>query len=88
MIDFLAGASGLATLLVALFFLRFYSDTGDRLFLLFAIAFGVFAVNRVILTVLDDDDEGRTIVYLVRAAAFALIALAILDKNRTARERR
>jgi hypothetical protein len=41
-----------------------------------------FAVNRLLLTVLDYDSEGRTVLYLVRACAFALIAAAIVDKNR------
>jgi len=70
-----------------LFFLRFWRATSDRLFGILALAFLVFAVNRVILTALDDDDEARTLVYLVRLLAFALIALAILDKNSPRRRR-
>ena len=83
---FLAGASCLAAALIALFFLRFWRDTGDRLHLLFAIAFAIFAVNRALLTALDPDGGGgRPALYLVRAVAFILILVAIGDKNRPAR---
>lgn len=85
--DFLDGATALACCAIALFFLRFWRDTHDRLFGILALAFVVFAVNRVVLTALDDDDEARTLVYLVRLLAFALIAFAIVDKNRPRRLR-
>jgi hypothetical protein len=81
MFEFLAGASVLAAAAIALFFLRFWRDTGDRLFLIFALAFAVFAVNRILLSALGDQSEAQTMVYLARALTFALIALAILDKN-------
>jgi hypothetical protein len=81
MFEFLAGASVLASAAIALFFLRFWRDTGDRLFLIFALAFAVFAVNRVLLSVLDDENEAQTAVYLARAVTFGLIALGIADKN-------
>ena len=66
---FVSGAACLASLLVALFFVRFWRDTGNRLFGFFAAGFAVFAVNRLLLTVLDDDSEGRTIL-VVDGAAF------------------
>lgn len=82
-VTFLAGASTVAAAAIALFFLRFWRDTRDRLFLLFAIAFAIFAANRLALTVLDDEGEGATLVYAARAGAFALIIGAIVDKNRS-----
>jgi hypothetical protein len=82
MIQFIAGASTVASGVIALFFLRFWRDTGDRLFAIFSLAFAVFAANRIVLTVLDETDEARTYVYLIRLAAFALILVAIIDKNR------
>jgi hypothetical protein len=82
MFEFLAGASFLAAAAIALFFLRFWRDTGDRFFALFALAFAIFAVNRLVLTILDDESEARTVVYVVRAVAFGLIVVAIVDKNR------
>jgi hypothetical protein len=82
MTDFLSGASFLAAAATALFFFRFWRDTDDRFFALFALAFAIFAVNRILLTALDDDSEARTVVYAARAAAFMLIVVAIIDKNR------
>jgi len=85
--DFLDGATALACCAIALFFLRFWRDTHDRLFGILALAFLVFAINRVVLTALQDGDEARTLVYVVRLLAFALIAIAIVDKNRPHRLR-
>jgi Family of unknown function (DUF5985) len=80
--EFIDGASALACIAIALFFLRFFRETHDRLFAIFAAAFAVFAVNRVILTALDDESEARTFVYVARLLAFTLIAYAVYDKNR------
>lgn len=81
---FLSGASCVAAAVIALFFLRFWRDTRDRLFLLFGLAFALFALNRLLLTVIDNDSEGATLVYVLRALGFAMIAAAIIDKNRGA----
>lgn len=82
MSDFLLGATTMGCLVTALFFLRFYSATGDRFFALFALAFATFAVNRFVLLFLEEDDEARTVVYTVRLLAFLLILAAIVEKNR------
>ena len=82
--DFLFGASAVAAAAIALFFLRFSRESGDRFFALFALAFAIFAANRVALAALDDESEARTIVYVFRALAFGLIVVAIVDKNRPA----
>lgn len=81
MSEFLQGATMLASVAVALFFLRFWRRTGDRFFAVFAAAFAVFAVNRLLLATLADDSEARTWVYAMRAAMFLMIAVAIVDKN-------
>ena len=78
----MSGAITMGFAVAALFFLRFWRDTGDRFFAFFALAFAIFAANRLALTILDDESEARTIVYLARAAAFGLIVAAIVDKNR------
>lgn len=75
------GATMLASVAVAVFFLRFWRQTADRLFAVFAAAFAVFAVNRLLLAVLDEASETRTWVYALRAATFLMIAVAVLDKN-------
>jgi Ca2+/Na+ antiporter len=78
----LSGAIIMANLVVGLFFLRFWRRTHDRLFAMFAAAFWMLAVNRIVLASLDVESEFRTSVYLVRLAGFVLILIAIIDKNR------
>ncbi|HEY1379204.1 MAG TPA: DUF5985 family protein [Gemmataceae bacterium] len=76
------GAIALAFGVAGLFFLRFWRDTRERLFALFALAFFVLAVNRVGLAVLTPNGERGDHLYWVRFCAFALILVAIVDKNR------
>lgn len=83
----LLGAIVLASLLAALFFLRFWKDTGDRFFLFFAISFLVEGINRAVLALAEHPDEGDPFFYLVRFLSYLLILVAILDKNRKGRGR-
>ena len=78
----ISGAILMGYLVVGLFFLRFWRDTRDRLFLIFAIAFGILAVQRLALVLTRDMLESQTGLYLVRLFAFLLILAAIVDKNR------
>jgi drug/metabolite transporter superfamily protein YnfA len=82
--EFLSGATMAAALVIALVFYRYWRQTRDRLFLGFALGFLVFAVSRLILAFLEEDDEGRIFVYGLRLLAFLLILAAIIDKNRGA----
>jgi hypothetical protein len=77
------GALAMAFAVAGLFFLRFWTDTRDRLFALFALAFLVMAVNRVGVAVTTGSGEGTNSLYWIRLLSFALILLAILDKNRS-----
>lgn len=47
--NFLIGMIAMALVTAGLFFLRFWRDTGDRLFLIFAIAFWLLALTRCTL---------------------------------------
>ena len=85
--QFLSGAAMLAAAAIGLFFLRFWCQTRDRFFALLALAFWIFAANRLVLTVLGDGNEASVYVYLARLGAFALILAAIVDKNRSRRAR-
>lgn len=76
------GAIAMASLMAALFFLRFWRETRDRFFLLFAIAFFVEALNRAALGMTSVSQEHEPFFYLVRLFAYGLIILAIVDKNR------
>jgi Family of unknown function (DUF5985) len=81
--EFISGATMAAALVIAVFFFRYWRQTRDRLFLGFAGGFLVFAVSRLILAFLEEDDEGRVFVYALRLLAFGLILAAIIDKNRS-----
>lgn len=80
--DIVSGALMMGYLAVALFFLRFWSASRDRLFLLFSAAFAILAVQRVALALTRATMEDQTAFYLMRLAAFVVILVAIVDKNR------
>ncbi|BAU49085.1 hypothetical protein SVA_2537 [Sulfurifustis variabilis] len=81
MIEFLAGAVTLAHIVSAVYFLRFWRKTSDRLFLSFAVAFGLLALNQIAVSVIGAADERTNYAYILRVLGFILIFLAIIDKN-------
>jgi len=85
--DFLIGANALANAAIGLFFLRFWQQTRDRLFLAFSLSFGLLTVSRVALVISNINVEDRASFYWVRLAAYLLILSAVLDKNRLRTER-
>jgi hypothetical protein len=80
--QFLTGIATCASFGVSLFFLRFWTDTRDRFFLLFAAAFLILSVNWGLIAVLQPATEVRPFFYLLRLTAFGLIIAAVVDKNR------
>lgn len=84
LLDFLSGATAFGFLVCGLFFLRFWRRTRDPLFMAFALAFALLGVGQAILALANIPTEERSSIYLIRLAAFALILLAILRKNRRA----
>lgn len=82
MTDLFWGATAMACLVVAGFFLRFWLRSRDLLFLLFALGFVMLAVNWFGLGMATVTDEARHWFFLiVRLAAFLLFLGAILQKN-------
>ena len=78
---FLSGLLVAADGVIALFFLKFWRNTHDRLFLIFSLAFAILGLQRTFLA-LGPASEGFTmILYAGRALAFILIIAAIVDKN-------
>jgi peptidoglycan/LPS O-acetylase OafA/YrhL len=75
-------------LVAALFFARFWKKTGDRLFVAFAIAFVLLALNQALAQWLGAADERVGYTYLLRVLGFVLILAAIVDKNLTGGRRR
>lgn len=80
--QFLAGAAVISLLVIAMFFLRFWQRTRDRLFLFFSGAFLILMMERIIRATMEVETEWAPYVYTVRLAAFVLIIVAIVDKNR------
>lgn len=78
---FLSGAVAAAFALCSMFFLRFWRRTGDGLFLSFAIAFVLLALLQALLALSDYPVEERSVLYLLRLAAFVIILVAIWRKN-------
>lgn len=84
MLIFSSGLITMGFLVACLFFVRFWLHTGDRLFVLFACAFLLFAINQGLVTLAGVSREEMTWFYLLRLAGFLLIILAIVRKNVTA----
>ena len=78
MILFLSGVLTMGYLIAALFFLRFWKESGDRLFAWFSAAFLILAVQRTLVVLMPQSE----LVYVVRLLAFVMILIAIWDKNR------
>ncbi len=79
---FLQGALVMASLSIALFFLRFWRATRDRLFALFSAAFCLLGVNWALASL---GGPLAPHAHVFRFLAFFVIALAVLDKNRRGR---
>ena len=82
--DMMLGAIAFSNCIASLFFLRFWKQTQDRLFLMFSIYFGIEGINRVLmgLSRLNFNEE-QPVIYFIRFVSYLLIVIAILDKNRT-----
>lgn len=80
--EFLAGALTTTYLVAAVFFLRFWRKTHDRLFSHFALAFVFFALNQLATTFLDVSTERGSFAYVLRIAGYIWILVAIAEKNR------
>lgn len=82
---FMAGLLGMGYAVAGLFFLSFWRRTRDGLFLVFAFAFWLMALNQALPLFIGVPQEERSWVYLLRLAAFSLIIIAILRKNLSGR---
>jgi hypothetical protein len=81
MIEFFSGAVTLGFLVAAGFFVRFWRQTADRLFLAFALAFVLFALNQALSSWLTVLIEPASLIYALRVLGFLIILGAIVDKN-------
>lgn len=80
-IEFVSGAITMGYVVAGLFFLRFWVRARDGLFMVFAIAFWLLAVNQGVAGLGGISREELSWVYLLRLGAFCLIIAAIVYKN-------
>ena len=78
----LSGMLATGYFVAALYFLRFFRDTKDRLFSFFALAFFILGAQRIASVVAMQWTENTLWIYGMRLVAFLLILYAIIDKNR------
>ena len=81
--EFLWGALTMGCLTASTVFLKSWRESRDRFFLLFAVAFLCMALNWAALALIQPPRESMHYVYLLRLVAYALILVAIVDKNRS-----
>ena len=82
MVSFIQGAVAMGCIVAGVFFLRFWQQSRDRLFLRFAAAFWTLAFSYVLLGTMSFPSEWRVSVFVVRLLAFCLILYGIFEKNR------
>ena len=74
------GAVAMASFVAAMFFFRYWRQTRDVLFLLFALAFLVDAAMRFLLGSRIVSTETEPLIYSARLVTFAMIIAAIIKK--------
>jgi uncharacterized membrane protein HdeD (DUF308 family) len=79
---FLLGVVVTSSLTAAAFFLKFWKQTRDKLFLGFGAAFMIEGINRLAFLFLEAPNEGDPVIYTVRLFSYLLILAAIINKNR------
>lgn len=79
--EFFGGMVTMGMLVCAAFFLRFWLRSKDSLFLAFSLAFLLLSLSHALNAILQIPVEERSLLYLLRLAAYALIVYAILQKN-------
>ena len=79
---YLLGIIAATSIFAGIFFLRYWRDTRDPLFLAFALAFLIEGVNRSFRIFFAHPNEASPWVFVVRAFAFLIILAGIVNKNR------
>lgn len=82
MTELLSGAIAMGYWVAGLFFYRFFRQSRDRLFAIFAVAFWILCIQRMLLHS-PFWVSHPAMLYGIRLAAFLLILVAIVDKNRS-----
>jgi uncharacterized membrane protein HdeD (DUF308 family) len=78
---FLLGIIAINSVWAGIFFLKFWRQTRDQLFLAFGIAFIIEGLNRAAVMLAAKPNEGNPGIYVVRMISALIILGAILRKN-------
>jgi hypothetical protein len=78
---YVSGIITMGYVIAGLFFLRFWSRTRDFLFIAFASAFWLLALQQALVALAGVPREEQSWIYLLRLGAFTLIIAAIVRKN-------
>jgi len=81
---FLLGVLAMGDLIAGLFFVRYWRTTRDRLFIYFAVSFGLEVICRFLLIYTTYNSESEPLVYGLRLLSYAVILVGITDKNHLA----
>ncbi|HEU4600354.1 MAG TPA: DUF5985 family protein [Steroidobacteraceae bacterium] len=82
---FLLGTIVTSSLIAGAFFIKFWRQTRDTLFLAFGASFIVEGLNRSMILLVDEPNLGHPLIYLVRLLSYLMILIAIINKNRAPR---
>jgi uncharacterized membrane protein HdeD (DUF308 family) len=82
---FLLGVIVTCSFTAAAFFIKFWRQTRDTLFLAFGASFIIEGLNRTMILFVDEPNLGHPLIYLVRLLSYLLILVAIINKNRAPR---
>lgn len=80
-LQFMSGALMMASFVAALFFLRFWKSSQDKLFKKFAMAFFLLGVERIVMIFVNAREETSSYVFLLRLSAFLILLFGIYEKN-------
>lgn len=83
MYELISGAIMLGFWVGGLMLYGFYRQTKERLLMIFALAFWLLGIERLVLGFMGMENEPSAPVYLLRLIAFSLIIFAIIEKNRS-----
>lgn len=82
LVAFLQAVAATAAFVNGVFFWRFWQESRDQLFAMFALAFWLLSASWAILAVFNPTGESLPYVYAVRLLAFLLLISGIVQKNR------
>lgn len=84
MYQFISGAVMFGCFTAAAFFFQAYRRNVDRFFALVALSFFILGIERLVLAIANEPESSSPLAYIPRLVAFALMVLAVVEKNRSA----